>query len=543
MSGGKETPRQKMIGMMYLVLTALLALNVSSTVLEKFAIMNTTLMELRDESMYVNEGKLAKIMNSKSENPVVKDVMTKAQQIRDLTKATVKSLDSLKSELSKEHDGTPIEGPELVGNTNIAEEKMLNDKYTLAPDYEKKLVNFKDKLEVLSGKKFIKLNKKAEDFPELAEKDSDGNIIKNDDGTPKVEHGELDFIEFSFHGNPTMSAIAGITQMQTEILEYEGVALDRLDSISGAKMIIFDKVVPMVIGPNIVASGAKYQGRLFMAGATTGGPPPLMFRDGTPLIVTTDPETGIKMATMEFTAKADGGFDANGNGTGHFVTEIRVEGKDIPKRTHEYKVVVPTVEVVSGARPSAYLNCGNPITFNCPVLGESYNPSFSSADQVTIIKGDRPGVTTLIPKQKGQIKVVVTNAGVPISTKAFDVLPVPNPHYVVKDDNGREINAKDGVSSPGGLRVSAEAETNFKAALKDDSKYRIRTMEVYCKKGNGDRRFTLNPTSEIIDLSAYKSQFQRGDLIVIDIRTVTRKTFTGDDDKVDFVETKFIPIK
>jgi gliding motility-associated protein GldM len=36
MSGGKETPRQKMIGMMYLVLTALLALNVSKAILDAF---------------------------------------------------------------------------------------------------------------------------------------------------------------------------------------------------------------------------------------------------------------------------------------------------------------------------------------------------------------------------------------------------------------------------------------------------------------------------------------------------------------------------
>ena len=37
-----------MIGMMYLVLTALLALNVSNAVLEKFAILNTTLQELKE---------------------------------------------------------------------------------------------------------------------------------------------------------------------------------------------------------------------------------------------------------------------------------------------------------------------------------------------------------------------------------------------------------------------------------------------------------------------------------------------------------------
>src|SRR6478672_289531 len=36
MASGKETPRQKMIGMMYLVLTALLALNVSREILKGF---------------------------------------------------------------------------------------------------------------------------------------------------------------------------------------------------------------------------------------------------------------------------------------------------------------------------------------------------------------------------------------------------------------------------------------------------------------------------------------------------------------------------
>jgi hypothetical protein len=40
MAGGKETPRQRMIGMMYLVLTALLALQVSNQILQKFVLLN-----------------------------------------------------------------------------------------------------------------------------------------------------------------------------------------------------------------------------------------------------------------------------------------------------------------------------------------------------------------------------------------------------------------------------------------------------------------------------------------------------------------------
>ena len=52
MAGGKETPRQKMIGMMYLVLTALLALNVSKQVLEAFAAIEDN-TQRSNENLYI----------------------------------------------------------------------------------------------------------------------------------------------------------------------------------------------------------------------------------------------------------------------------------------------------------------------------------------------------------------------------------------------------------------------------------------------------------------------------------------------------------
>lgn len=45
MAGGKETPRQKMIGMMYLVLTAMLALNVSKSILDAFITIDEQALE------------------------------------------------------------------------------------------------------------------------------------------------------------------------------------------------------------------------------------------------------------------------------------------------------------------------------------------------------------------------------------------------------------------------------------------------------------------------------------------------------------------
>lgn len=48
MAGGKETPRQKMIGMMYLVLTALLALNISKEVLNGFVKVERGLIQTQE---------------------------------------------------------------------------------------------------------------------------------------------------------------------------------------------------------------------------------------------------------------------------------------------------------------------------------------------------------------------------------------------------------------------------------------------------------------------------------------------------------------
>jgi hypothetical protein len=177
MSGGKETPRQKMIGMMYLVLTALLALNVSSAVLEKFAIMNTTLEELIDENVVVNERKAGAILLSTSKEDKVLKAIETTKTVRELSKRTLATLDSIKEVLKTDHAGKPMVGDELVGNTNISEEKMLNDKSQLAPNYEKTLVSFREKLQALSGMEFGKLNKRAEDFEELKNEKGEVEVI------------------------------------------------------------------------------------------------------------------------------------------------------------------------------------------------------------------------------------------------------------------------------------------------------------------------------------------------------------------------------
>lgn len=105
MAGGKETPRQKMIGMMYLVLTALLALNVSKSILDAFVAIEENMQqanltelargdEKKDDLFEVsidktNEGAMAK----------AKKLMETVELIDKLAAAEIKKIDDLKFEI------------------------------------------------------------------------------------------------------------------------------------------------------------------------------------------------------------------------------------------------------------------------------------------------------------------------------------------------------------------------------------------------------------------------------------------------------------
>ena len=56
MGGGKETPRQKMVGLMYLVLMALLAMNVSKEIINAFVTLNNKLESSIEQVESFNTG-------------------------------------------------------------------------------------------------------------------------------------------------------------------------------------------------------------------------------------------------------------------------------------------------------------------------------------------------------------------------------------------------------------------------------------------------------------------------------------------------------
>jgi gliding motility-associated protein GldM len=110
MAGGKETPRQKLIGLMYLVLLALLALQVSSAILQKFSFLNSSLELAVRNSNSANDGKLGAIKTAVEKAPKYKTVLDEAEKIKKISREMIKEIDSYKEEIITKTGGKDEKG-------------------------------------------------------------------------------------------------------------------------------------------------------------------------------------------------------------------------------------------------------------------------------------------------------------------------------------------------------------------------------------------------------------------------------------------------
>ncbi|MCK9292246.1 MAG: GldM family protein [Bacteroidales bacterium] len=100
MAGYKETPRQKMIGMLYLVLTALLALNVSKDILDAFIVVNESMEKTNEGFSTKIVSEYAKFENQYNLNPAkVEEYWLQAQQVRERSNTLIDYIEDVKLEV------------------------------------------------------------------------------------------------------------------------------------------------------------------------------------------------------------------------------------------------------------------------------------------------------------------------------------------------------------------------------------------------------------------------------------------------------------
>lgn len=126
-------PRQKMINMMYLVLTALLALNVSSEILNAFKTVNRSL-ETTNATVTLSTNNILESLKDKAKDPTTAERatkwLTKANQVTGFSSTVYGHIQTLKDDILKAAGGTP--GPDAMSksfkedNLDIATRMMVD---------------------------------------------------------------------------------------------------------------------------------------------------------------------------------------------------------------------------------------------------------------------------------------------------------------------------------------------------------------------------------------------------------------------------------
>jgi gliding motility-associated protein GldM len=502
-----------MIGMMYLVLTALLALQVSSSILQKFMLLNNSVEQANGSANEKNQNSIRSIKEAvaKSSNPALyTDVVANADKVRELANGMIAELDGLKQEVITAGGGLNEQG----NIKNLSEEEKVamlmvgGNKNGKAYALKAKLNGYVDNLKKLSDAGTV-----------LAPLALDG---KDDpSGKSYKEQATKDFAEFNFAQTPVPAALAVLSQKQAEVRRYENTILDQLAAKVGAKEVKFDKIFGMVSAKsNTVVAGTPFEAEMFIAASSSAIVPRMSFNGaGYPV------KDG--KAQIKFIAQG-GSYDKNGLSKRAYTGTISYNdpsggAKTIPV-TGEYFVAKPTYNIESATQPPLYLGCANRLSIVSPGLGPLWNPSFT-AEGADVIPGGERGKVTVVPTS-AKVALNVINAGNKLGTENFRVQRVPKPDIQLVG-NGSQIDEKRGASASAlrTLTVKAIADESFKNFNPEDAQFRI--SEIVVSLARGGRRVdsvTLPGGGSIAGLA---QQAQPGDRYVVEIKGCQRKSFRG----------------
>ena len=389
MSGGKQTPRQRMIGMMYLVLTALLALNISKEIINAFITIDNGLKNTNS--------------NFDNKNQMTYTAFEKAKQ-NDEKKAAIPYANAMKAKkLSADLCAyiTSLRGKIVNLSAGFDEKSKVGDTLRLTllekPDDYDNPTHFmigSDPANVTGEAKPLKaaLIKYYDDLtkllPEKSQKDF-STRIKPSVPTEKVYSGEekemITWERYNFYHAPIVAAIAQMDRIINDVKNAEGDAVNELFNSVNANDFKFDKLTAKVVAPtSYVFTGDHYTADVFVAAFnSTQNPSIWLCEHDSVKPYAVKPGTPIDSTSVKVEAGM-GKYDvvAGGVGLQKWAGLIRVKKPDGTFDTYpfkqEYMVAAPSAAVFLEKMNVFYIGVDNPISISAAGVAPSdLSPSLS----------------------------------------------------------------------------------------------------------------------------------------------------------------------
>lgn len=437
MAGGKLTPRQKMINLMYLVFIAMLALNMSKEVLSAFGLMNEQFESSNKDATASNDMLFAALSAKAAENPTFTAAKQLSERVKGISAEFSTYLETLKGDITKD-----IEKDEKTGKLpyeamdkgdKIDEGWFEGDGYSpKGKEIVARIEKYKADMKAAIGNdvKYVAINKELDSRFSTADV-TDGEGVKKK------------YLEYHYKGFPSIASLTKLSALQSNIKTIEANVYNiALGKAAVESMSMKNYTALVVLDKNAYFQGEKVTGKVVL-GRYDSNTKPIDFKGPGKI------ENG--QAKIDMTAGSIGEQSIKGE----FV--FLEDGKKVPLAFEGRYVVVPEPKeaTISAEKMNVvYRGVDNPISVSFAGIPsdkvKATAPGMRSAG--------KPGQFMLTPGSGNEVVVNVTgelpNKKVITAKKAFRIKGLPAPTGKIRN----EVAAKGPKSNLEVCTISAVME-------------------------------------------------------------------------------------
>ena len=456
------SPRQKMINLMYVVLMAMLAMNVSTEVLEGFSLVEESLSRTTANSTKENLSIYGDFEAQMKKNPAkVREWFEKATSVKQMSDSLFNLAQELKVAIVKEADGEDGDPQNIENKENLeaATQVMLSPSTQRGKQLYDAINSFRERI--------LKM------VPDERQRD----IIKSNLTTELPKNANTmgkNWQEYMFEGMPVAAAVTLLSKLQSDVRYAEGEVLHTLVANIDVKDIRVNKLDAFVIPEKTTL----YPGETFSANIVMAAVDTTMV----PEIYINGQHVNLRGGKYSFGV---GGVGEHSFG-GYLLTH-NAAGESIRREFSQKYSVIPAP---SGATVAAdlmnvlYAGYQNPMSVSVPGVPQNAVSVSMSGGSLTS-KGDGHYIATPAAVGKDVVFTVSANQGGQnrqMAQVTFKVrkLPDPTPYIVVGDNRFR---------GGGMAKASLMGLNTLRAAIDDgllDIEFRVTGFEAvfYDNMGN-----------------------------------------------------------
>lgn len=489
MAGGKQSPRDKMIGMMYLVLLALLAMNVTKSVLNSFVVINGAMTETNAAFDGKNAATMAEFNKQNTLNEAkVGPWLKRAKAVEAASKELDDYFEALKKHiivytegytedmLAGGDDWVTLDTAQALGDIDKPQTVLLGSEPMTPKDGEWTMLEMKSKITEWEEKVMAQIPNEDKGGLDIHFTYEDG---VNADGEAEPWH-----IAHFYHA-PLAAVITDISMFQNQVKNRESEALAVLMKHITAAEFDFDEVAVKVIPKsNYVVLGDSFKADVIVAAYSTTQNPEMEVGSALDTAGKASNEWTVTNAVDTSRIKIKDGVatygykpTSEGEITWGGIMKIRKAGTnqyDLHPFEHTFIAAKPSMVVSPTKMNVMYKGVKNPIDVSVAGFSSS---ELSVSCTGGVLSGSNGSYFVQPGKTSRQVKVNVSvkskgGKSKSMGTAEFRVksIPKPTPKFATVEGSGRVSRAQ--------VKASQTVTVELKDFMFDGLKYTVTKFDM-----------------------------------------------------------------